>query len=181
MLDVISFVVQRPSQGLVSLEQSKSWLGLAGTTENDDIINEVLLEASDYICGPSSQTGICFREWELKDIRKSINRFFVESVNLKYAVLKELVEIRVDGEIIPEANYEVINLQYKQSIIDFVSSLSTKNLEIQYITGAEKVPRQIILGAKMALFSFFENRGIESEITLKENPAFDRLLAPYVL
>lgn len=179
-------VVQRPSQGLVSLEEAKSWLGLAGTIENDQSILDLVIEVSDYICGPNSQTGICFRQdWKLTDVWP--NGFnFGDSIQLRYPVLLEIEEIvGIDSEnnkiVIPPENYRSTKLQYTKSLLRFLKATNLCQTEITYTTGGVDIPRTVLLACKMALFTLFENRGTESEVTLKENPAFDRLLAPYVL
>ena len=60
-------VIDSPTRGLVTLQQAKIWLDQDEDATSDLDINGLILAASNYLCGPNSETSKCFRKWRLAD------------------------------------------------------------------------------------------------------------------
>lgn len=170
MFEPVSTLVvgESPSQGLVSLDVTKSWLGLSGTTENDQAISDLILEVSDGICGPNSYTGKCFRSWKFNDyFEDSIG--LLKILELRYSPILEIEKVS-EGQ--DEVEYSFDNRGLKSGIVTLEEC--HKNIRVVYDCGHTNIPRQIVLATKIAIFSLWNNRDAWE-------PKYERLLEPYIM
>lgn len=161
------FVVEQPQVGIVGLAETKTYLRISRTND-DEILRGLILAASDLCEGPEG-TG---RTWRRTVVTNEVHSGGSDSIVTNKRPVKSLTSITIDGVSQTVSNYDVDTWRVFNSYGVFSSSTRRNNVSISYVAGGVPVPAGVRDGVlEMVRHLYAMHRG-GSNLPRQEEPDY---------
>lgn len=190
-------VIARPTSGLVTRDQAKTYLNLEGSDE-DTLLDTLILAASNYLDGPEGILHRSLRIWEYEYHLGSFPRMLEDSfIRIPLSPLQSVDSFAYTDR--DEAEQSVAEEDYAICVEDGITYLAPADtwpdthpqhsITISYTayTGEADdlgaitlaIPKEVEVACLMLVQNLFDHRDTMIRQQFTENPAFKRLLASH--
>jgi hypothetical protein len=161
------FVVEQPMVGIVGLAETKAYLRITRTND-DEILRSLILTASDLCEGPEG-TG---RTWRRTVVTGELVTGTGDSIVTARRPVKSLTALSIDGVAQTVGSYDVDNWRIYNPNGVFSSSTRLRNVVVSYVAGGDPVPAGVRDGVlEMVRHLYAMHRG-GSNLPRQEEPDY---------
>jgi uncharacterized phiE125 gp8 family phage protein len=161
------FEVEQPTVGMVSLEETKAYLNILRSTD-DELLRSLILAASDLCEGPEG-TG---QTWRRTVVTNELHSGNSDTVVTNRRPVTSLTALSIDGTAQTVGNFDAETWRIYNPNGVFSSSRRVNNVSVSYVAGGQPVPAGVRNGVLEMVRHLYAMRRGGSNLPRQEEPDY---------